>query len=101
MSGSTSDEREVDRAFESLAAMLEDAAAHPPILASVDALHVTRTDWLHGLTRCPGCALSLDAEKDLEKKLYTGLPMEWTGVEGVHRRCGRAFRFEFGKPVKP
>lgn len=86
---------ELDRAFGSLAALLEDAAQRPPILRVMESRMVTRTDWLHGLVRCPSCGLSLDAEKDLLDYIHKLGASQPVGVNGKHRRCGTLFTFTF------
>jgi hypothetical protein len=84
------EDHDQDRAFEALAAMLEDAAARLPTLAALEErpFTVSLRDWQHGEARCPSCGLHLDPVKDLRDKIYSGTEMTWTGVMVDHKRCG-------------
>lgn len=84
-----------DRALRAIAEMVAEASERLPRLRVVEERKVAKTDWLHGLAACWECGLSLDPEKDLDSKIYDGLPMTWSGVRGTHRRCGAAFTLRF------
>ena len=61
------------------------------ILRPVDEIPITRTDFSHGLARCPRCGLPLDAAKDVDELLRDVAASQPLGARMTHRECGASF----------
>ena len=65
------------------------------LLVVIVELKLRRSDFLHGLARCPNCALSLDPITDVDEELREVREVRPVGARMTHRRCGASFQVSF------
>lgn len=61
----------------------------------MDAVRIERFDFLHGLAKCPGCHLPLDADTDVDQLIQPVSESSAIGARVRHRRCGASFEVVF------
>jgi len=74
----------------------QDMSAPSPRGETLNSVVVPRSDFLHGLAKCPNCNLPLDERKDVDELIQPVEESRAIGARVTHRRCGASFEVVYG-----